>query len=330
MYCLPLVERRPRYGLLALAVILSAAFSTLAPAVRAQNGPEDPAGPSAAPPPLPASEPGEPLPEAASQPDRQEIPGINFFALLIKGGVFIVPILLMSMLVVTFAIERALGLRKDKILPDELVLHLGELGRSPAGFDPRQAYRLCQRIPSAASNVIRAMLLKVGRPHSEVEHAVSEASEREAERIYANVRWLNLAAVVTPLMGLLGTVWGMIRAFHDTTQLAPGQNKADYLAEGIYVALVTTLAGLSVAIPAAILSHYFEGRITKAFHQIDELLFNLLPQIERYEGRVRFGQGNGSKAAGTSRGKTDAAARDELPDPKPPPAPASPARTAAP
>ena len=60
-------------------------------------------------------------------------------------------------------------------------------------------------------------------------------------------------------MGLLGTVWGMIRAFHDTAQLAPGQNKADYLAEGIYVALVTTLAGLAVAIPAAIFSHYFEG-----------------------------------------------------------------------
>ena len=317
------------YGLLALAVILSAAVTTLSPPARAQNGPEDPAGPSAAPPPLPTTEAGEPPTTPASQPERQEIPGINFFALLRKGGVFILPILLMSMLVVTFAIERALGLRREKLLPDELVLRLGELSRSPAGFDPRQAYRLCQRIPSAASNVIRAMLLKIGRPHSEVEHAVSEASEREAERIYANVRWLNLAAVVTPLMGLLGTVWGMIRAFHDTTQLAPGQNKADYLAEGIYVALVTTLAGLSVAIPAAILAHYFEGRITKLFHQIDELLFNLLPQIERYEGRVRFGQGNGSQAAPSlqSRGKKPAQAAEEPPVPQPPPAPA--ARTAA-
>ena len=52
------------------------------------------------------------------------------------------------------------------------------------------------------------MLLKVGRPHSEVEHTVAEASEREAERFYANVRWLNLAAGVAPLLGLLGTVWG--------------------------------------------------------------------------------------------------------------------------
>ena len=53
------------------------------------------------------------------------------------------------------------------------------------------------------------------------------------------------------------------------------------------MALVTTLGGLAVAIPAAILSHYFEGRIQKLFYEIDELLFNLLPQVERFEGRMR-------------------------------------------
>jgi biopolymer transport protein ExbB len=139
-----------------------------------------------------------------------------------------------------------------------------------------------------------------------VEHTVAEASEREAERLYANVRWLNLAAAVTPLMGLLGTVWGMIRAFHDTTLLAPGQDRADYLAEGIYVALVTTLAGLCVAIPAAIFSHYFEGRVQALFHQIDELLFNLLPQIERYEGRVRFGRQVSERNSGEKPSPADA------------------------
>jgi biopolymer transport protein ExbB len=221
---------------------------------------------------------------------REEIEGINVFSLLVKGGFFMIPIFLMSLLVVTIVIERFIALRRDRVLPEELISELGQLGGSQGSFDPRQAYRICQRIPSAASTVICAMLLKVGRPHSEVEHAVAEASEREADRIYGNVRWLNLVAAVAPLMGLLGTVWGMIRAFHDTTQLAPGQNKADYLAEGIYVALVTTLGGLVVAIPAAIFAHWFEGRITGLFHQIDELLFNLMPQVERYEGRVRFSQ----------------------------------------
>lgn len=214
--------------------------------------------------------------------------GISFFSLVVKGGWFMVPIGFMSLVVVTVVIERLIALRSARVLPADLVVELGQLSGSHGAFDPRAAYRVCQRFPSATANVVRAMLLKVGRPHSEVEHTVAEASEREAERLYANVRWLNLAAAVTPLIGLLGTVWGMIDAFHRTTQLTPGQNKADELATGIYIALVTTFGGLMVAIPAAIFAHYFEGRVQRLFHQIDELLFSLLPQIEQYEGRVRF------------------------------------------
>ena len=215
-------------------------------------------------------------------PDR-----LNPFKLVLKGGWMMILIGLMSVLVVAFSIERAIALRRFRIMPVGLVDELGELGDAPAGFDPRDAYRICQKYPSAAATVVRSMLMKIGRPHSEVEQAVGESGQREADRLYDNVRWLNLAAAVTPLMGLLGTVWGMIQAFFVTTRLEPGQNKADFLAEGIYVALVTTLGGLIVAIPAAILAHYFEGRIQRVFHQIDELLFNMLPQIERYEGRVR-------------------------------------------
>ncbi|MCL4202168.1 MAG: MotA/TolQ/ExbB proton channel family protein [Pirellulaceae bacterium] len=302
-------ERNLLYGLFALAVILAAGFTTLHSAAMAQTAGEETAGPSAqtGDDPAAAAASDEPLDPAATATEaRQEIEGINVFSLLVKGGWFMLPIFLMSFLVVTFTIERFIALRRDKVIPQDLITRLGQLGGNQGGFDPRQAYRLCQQFPSTAANVIRAMLLKVGRPHSEVEHAVSEASEREAERIYANVRWLNLAAAVTPLLGLMGTVWGMIRAFHDTTQLAPGQNKADYLAEGIYVALVTTLGGLAVAIPAAILSHYFEGRITSMFHQIDELLFNLLPQVERYEGRVRFSQKQGDERIAPLPAESDA------------------------
>ncbi len=238
--------------------------------------------------------------EAASTVRVSEEEGIKFFSLLVKGGWFMVPIGLLSILVVTLAIERGMALRRARILPDALVHDLGRLAGTQGSFDPREAYRVCQRYPSAAANVVRAMLLKIGRPHSEVEHTVGEASEREAERLYANVRWLNLAAGVAPLLGLLGTVWGMIDAFHRTTMLGPGQNKAEELAAGIYIALVTTFGGLMVAIPAAIFAHLFEGRIQKLFHQIDELLFSLLPQIERFEGRMRFGQplGDGQSSTG--------------------------------
>ncbi len=242
------------------------------------DGAADPAGDPAAAPAAGASTPSGPSKE------------INVFELAGQGGIFMYPIYLLSLVSVGVAIERGIGLRRDRVLPQRLVGALGQLGGSKTGFDPRRAYRICQENPSSAATVIKAMLLKVGRPHSEVEHAVQEASEREANRIYGNIRWLNLSASVAPLIGLLGTVQGMIVAFHQTTVLDPGANKAVELANGIYTALVTTFGGLCVAIPASIFAHYFEGRIQNLFHQIDELLFNLLPQIERFENRMRFAQ----------------------------------------
>lgn len=246
-----------------------------------------------------------PQPEQTSEvvptpADNEDDNKLDFFSLLIKGGWFMVPIGIMSALVVTFGIERAIGLRRSRVIPLELVRGLGTMGSNKATFDPRTAYQLCQQFPSAASNVIRAMLLKVGRPHSEVEHTVSESSQREADRLYSNCRVLNLAATITPLIGLAGTVWGMIDAFHGTTQLDPHASKAEHLAEGIYLALVTTLAGLFVAIPAATTSHYYEGRIRTMFHEISELMFNLMPHIERFEGRVRFSRQIGDEGASDS------------------------------
>jgi biopolymer transport protein ExbB len=217
---------------------------------------------------------------------------INFFHLLVLGGNFMWPILGFSILAVTMAVERAINLRRGRVMPSQLIAALGQLGASSGGFDPRKAYRICQQYPSVAATVIRAMLLKIGRPHSEVEHAVSETCQREAERLYANVRWLNLAVAVTPLIGLLGTVWGMIICFHDTTYIDNSLNRSEALAEGIYIALVTTLGGLMVAIPAAVASHFFEGRIQSLMFQVEEMVFNLLPQIERFEGRVRFTRHN--------------------------------------
>jgi len=225
--------------------------------------------------------------ERETRASKKESPSL--IDLIVRGGAFMIPIALMSVLVVVFVIERLLSLRRSKVIPEPLISGLGQLSAS-GNFDPRAAYRLCQRHPSAAGNVVRSMLLKVGRPHSEVEHTVTEASEREADRLNANVGWLNLAAAVTPLMGLLGTVWGLITAFIRLANLEVGADKAEVMSKGIYTALVTTLGGLVVAIPAAIFAHFFEGRIRKLFHEIDELLFNLMPQVERYEGRLRVSQ----------------------------------------
>ncbi len=255
--------------------------------------------------------PDEPAPD---QPAGEPVPGpeepspqLNLLELMFRGGWLMVPIAAMSLVVAVFGIERALALRRGRVLPPELVEQLGQMSQSGSGLDPRKVYRLCQRIPSAASNVIRAAMLKVGRPHAEVEAAVKDASQREAEKLYANVRPLLLAAAITPLLGLLGTVWGMIKAFFLTATGYAQANKAEQLADGIYTALVTTFAGLAVAIPAAVLAHWFEGRIQALFREVDELLLNMMPQLERFEGKLRLQRVPKGEEAAAGDGKPAAA-----------------------
>jgi biopolymer transport protein ExbB len=215
-------------------------------------------------------------------------PGMDFMSLLVKGGVFMIPIALVSLIVVMFIFERLIGLRSGKLIPRTFVRKMRQLSLESASIDPRVAYGYCSDHPSATANVVRAVLLRAGRPQSEVAAAAAEVSQREADKAFGGVRWLYFCAGVAPLLGLLGTVWGLIRAFHDLTLLGPMESRAEFLGRGIYEALVTTLAGLVVAIPAALAAHFFEGRILRVFRSIEELAFSLIPKLERFEGRVRF------------------------------------------
>lgn len=278
------LHARPWVRLAVYAFFAVAILGSIQPLMRSLRA-QAPAGDAVAGPSGDAAPTGTPV--AADQPTTLPSDALNMIDLANQGGIFMYPLYALSLLAVTFTIERAIAIRRSRIIPQEFVDGLGQLGNS-GGFDPRKAYRLCQQYPSAAARVIKAMLLKVGRPVSEIEHTVSEASQRESERLYFNVRWLNLSASVGPLLGLIGTIQGMILAFHGLTLLKPGDNQMAILANGIYTALVTTFAGLMVAIPAATVSQYFEGRLILFFHEVDELAFNLLPQVERYEGRVRF------------------------------------------
>ena len=265
---------------------------------------------------LSAQEGGDPNSQAVLEGDDNANPGaaeeqaratrretrLNFLDLLSRGGWFMVPLGLLSIVVIAITIERAIALRSRKVMPRRLIHELSQMSAHHGGFDPRVAYRICQVYPSSAARVIQAMLLKIGRPQSEVEHAVAEASQREANRLATVVGWLTLAAAVAPLIGLLGTVWGMIHAFYELTNLNPSQNKAETLASGIYTALVTTMCGLMIAIPAAVIAHIYENRIVNWFHRIDEMLASMMPQVERYEGQVRFGNIPNERAQGQHDG----------------------------
>jgi biopolymer transport protein ExbB len=231
----------------------------------------------------PSATPTGSAPEGAQVPEKS----IDLWRLAQDGGPLMYPIYAASVVVMGFAFERAFALRRRKLMPPELVAELGELARRPGGLDPRAVYRVCLRYPSSASTILRAVLLKVGRPYAELETTLKELNEREAARLYKNVRPIELQISIAPLLGLLGTVQGMIMAFFVTANADLHVNKAEQLAQGIYVALVTTFAGLCVAIPAAVFAHHFEGRIQTLFRDLDELILGLLPNFERFEGKLR-------------------------------------------
>ena len=237
--------------------------------------------------------------EATTQPPavvKQALPaatpksadGMNFLKLIVLGGWFMIPLAAVSFAVVALVVERGIAIRRERLLPQRFVERLGRLCDQPGGLDPRDAYRICQSLPSAASDVLRRVLVKVGRPHSELEAALNDSAQRTAIRMQQPVSWLSWCAAIAPLLGLLGTVWGITQAFYDTTQLEVGQNRAEALASGIYMALVTTIFGLLIAIPATTFAHFYENRIITLMGEIEDLFSSLLPQLERYEGQVRF------------------------------------------
>jgi len=235
---------------------------------------------------------------SAQQQEGQRLvtPSIRIWDLAVAGGIFMIPIAGMSVLAVTMAIERLFALRRQRVLPAGLERGLNELERQPGELDITEARALCQRNPSAAANVVRAMLARSGRPLSELESAVAQTSQREADRLYANVRWINLAASISTMLGLIGTIQGMIMAFHRLTVTEVVADRTTMLAAGIYTALVTTFAGLAVAIPSLLMSHFFEGRILALFHQIDEMTFHLLPKLAERDAVSGLSGKNGDSA----------------------------------
>ncbi len=221
--------------------------------------------------------------------------------LAVQGGLFMIPIGLASVVVIAFALERMIGLRGRRIIPPQLLSELESLDAEGTGIDPRAAYKVCQEHPSPLAGIIRAAVLKIGRPHSEVEKAVEDAVARESSDMMRNMRPINVVASIAPLLGLIGTVQGMIMAFMVTsTTSSTGTGKAQELAQGIYTALVTTFAGLCVAVVAVLISNWLESRIERLLRDMEEIFLEIVPQFERYEGKVRVTRASGPDASESS------------------------------
>jgi len=183
------------------------------------------------------------------------------------GGLMMYPIALCSFVLTVFTFERFIHLRTGRVIPRPFVKRLIEQLQQQQ-IDREEALELCERNPSPIATILSAAVKKYGRPSVEVEQAVLDAGERESNLLRRNMRLLNAISNVSPLLGLLGTVLGMIQAFNDIAN-AQAMGRPDLLAGGISQALLTTAAGLLVAIPAYLTYMFFLGRTDKLTMEMD-------------------------------------------------------------
>ena len=193
--------------------------------------------------------------------------------ILEKGGVMIIPLLLTSVAGMAVAIERALFLRRKRIIrPDVLAVvkhsSIDEVGKAINELSVKEGPFV---------NIIQAGLANRGKSRDEIKEIILDRGRQEARTLERGLVILETIAGIAPLMGLMGTVIGMIKVFQVISDVGLGQTQA--LSSGISEALVTTVVGLAIAIPALIAFNFFTHKVEDLVLEIEEHSAYLLDKL---------------------------------------------------
>lgn len=178
------------------------------------------------------------------------------FQTLAQGGLIMIPIGICSLLGLTVIIERFIALRRARVIP-ESIIDLTE--RYSADTSIEKAVQRCDRERGAFARIIRECITARRLEHAQVIETMHATGRTQVGRLERGLIVLEIVANITPLLGLLGTVLGMITVFNAIT--VQGVGNPQVLSDGISKALITTVAGLSVAIPAVACHSWLSRRI---------------------------------------------------------------------
>jgi biopolymer transport protein ExbB len=167
--------------------------------------------------------------------------------LTLKGGPVMVPIAICSLVALALVVERLWSLQRAKVMPPAFVAGV----RPALSRGQGAALDFCRSHPSPISRVLEAGIRRWDRPLEQVEKHITEAGLRETTLLRTNFRGLVVITAVSPLLGLLGTIFGMITAFRTVAASGDALGRTELLAGGIYEAMVTTAAGLDRRDPDA-------------------------------------------------------------------------------
>lgn len=187
------------------------------------------------------------------------------FEIIFRGGPLMWPIMACSVVAFGIAIERFIFLRRAAISSRDFMEAVRQVLRQGRTQD---ALAMCADADGPLARIVKAGLLKDGRPREEVREAMEDAAKLEAPRLERYLPGLATCSAIAPLLGLLGTVQGMINCFA-AIQFKQGLVNPSDLAGGVGNALVTTAAGLVVAIPAIVVYNYFVARVDGLIIQLE-------------------------------------------------------------
>lgn len=223
------------------------------------------------------------LPSLTAQEEGGGAGDVSFFDIVLGSGaigIFIwVMIFLTSAATLGLIIDALITIKSDKIMPPELVagvrtcLEEGDLG---------SAIETCEATPGPLSNILQAAFNNVSEGFDVIMDSVGAAAEVESEKLMQRVNYLNLCGQIAPMLGLMGTVTGMVDAFAGLAS-ASGAGKAKMLARSISQALYTTAFGLLISVPAILAFTFVRNHASKLILNMESLTFDLVKILKGAE-----------------------------------------------
>lgn len=204
---------------------------------------------------------------------------------LAKGGVLMIPLAVCSVLALAFAVERFIMMRPDKIVPLDFIKEARGL---TAQGKFAKARELCQARQNPMASIFRVALMLGEKPsmtNEVIRSTLEDLGARAIDELSLKIKPLLVISNISPLLGLLGTVFGIIKAFNVVASEA-GLGRADLLAAGISEALITTAAGLVIAIPTLACYHYFKGLLEGRISERMEISLRAFME-DLIEGRAK-------------------------------------------
>ncbi len=197
--------------------------------------------------------------------DGSMIQTTTIFELVLKGGLVMIPIALLSILAVYIFVERYLTIRKVSKIDDDFIPNIRDY---VVNGNIAAAQALCTRSDSPIARMIEKGIVRIGKPLRDIEASIENVGKLELFKLERGISLLATVAGAAPMLGFLGTVTGMVKAFYNMANA--GNNIAiDLLAGGIYEALVTTVAGLVVGIFAFVAYNILVNMVEKAVNKME-------------------------------------------------------------